>query len=479
MSKEIVVDISYSLEGTVIANPINGEEHRLGRLHAVMPQEISDVVNTIRSNHALHAGLKEAIEKRGERGHGLATTYGVLNAPFDYELGIEAKNISRAIREKGIEPRHIILAGIGGSELGATAAISAAGKQSVNYYPVTSLNNDAIVGIKQAVNPRESVLLMVSRSGTTKESTTAFEVMHSYFAEHLPKTELPSHIIQILGEDGIHAAKKKGYHTLPIVGSMSGRYTALHAANLLTMELAGVDIDGLTEGARAMYQRCFSVTATRSNPALEIAAVKYILTRQREEQYAKNIWVTSVFSPKLYKYGEWLDQLTEESLGHREDIFLTTKTAEFSNKAHSDFQNWIGGANRYLHQFVVPLESEYADILSGSNPENPAETVNDIEKAAYFGIAQSLALKDRPSFTTVTPAIDAYCMGQLMMRDMIATVYLGEVLGLHREEKTDGIGYFNQPGVQHYKGIMNHLLGNPSALRRYVSVLGSRIEAQK
>ena len=126
---------------------------------------------------SIHKQLLETFEKRSQPGHGFETDLGVINSAYDTELRETVKQTLEDISDAGITVTDVVLAGIGGSELGATAVISACGTTDVNYHPITSLNNDNISRILGSIDPKGTVLIEVSRSGTTKETLTAYKVV--------------------------------------------------------------------------------------------------------------------------------------------------------------------------------------------------------------------------------------------------------------------------------------------------------------
>ncbi len=404
--------------------------------------------------------------KKDKEDHGLGDALGVLNSPFDAQLRRAVKETVEDIKAQGTDVRYVVLAGIGGSELGATSLISTIRSRGVSYYPITSLSSDYINAILGEIHPKQTILIMVSRSGTTKETLTAYSVVRNFLKAKLGDS-WKQHCVAILGTDKQDLAKQEAEHTkVQIIGSMSGRYTGMHAANLFTMALMGVDIDKFHEGAREMLEECQTMDLQK-NQALLLAALKYRMLKT-----GRNVMTTNVFSPYLVKYGDWLDQLTEESLGQMDDIKHCTKTTELSNKLHSDFQNWLCGADIFFHQFVFPLSPQTRVI---ENPLVQGETLADIELAAYLGTVKSLAERGRPSYTTFMDKVSEKSMGQLMMRDMLSVIYLCELFKLGEVSWTEGKGYFNQPGVQAYKKIMTDLLKNRQLLAKELE----QIEGQR
>ena len=382
----------------------------------------------------------------------------VINAPRDDAIREKVKQVAQDLENSlGGPVRYIVHCGIGGSELGATMGVTACGDGRARYFPITSLNTETITKIMQELVPKETVVLKSTRSNSTMETLAGFGTFVDFLKGKLPDGEYVKHCVAIVDKK-LEGKLDQPYHFLPVEGNMSGRFSGLHAANLLTMYLNGVDIDALHEGARHMLDRCTSGKTAAENPALELAAYTYIMNVEK----GLHILNAGIFSPDMVKYGDWAGQLVEESLNHRQDISFVTKTSELSNKAHSYFQGWLEGANNTYHQFVVPLNSKAKDIVTGVKGVE-GKTLRQIEFAAYLGISEALANAGRPSYTTFMKEVNANALGQMMMRDMVATMFLGEMLGLRREyEKGKEInpGYLHQPGVEAYKVLMRGQLAN-------------------
>ncbi len=403
--------------------------------------------------------LQETYSKCPEENYGFDKPLGVINSPRDEGIRKIVKAVADDVKRSVCDIKYVIHCGIGGSELGATMLISALGTEAREFIPITSLNNDYVKKALERIEPEKTVLVKSTRSNKTKETLVAFDVFASELEKKLGEKHR-SHCVAIIGKDKEGEARDRSYHFVPIEGEMSGRYTGLHAANIFTMYLMGVDIDALHEGAENMLRKCVLNRDVERNPALEMAAYVYFMTTQ----CGKHVLNTGVFSPYLLKYGDWLGQLVEESLCHG-SLGMTTKTSELSNKAHSYYQGWIESGDSTYHQFVFPVGEKEEAVC---NPGKKDETLGDIEFAAYIGISKSLADAGRPSYTTFMKSLNEGAFGELMMRDMIATMMLGELYGLRREYisgKATDFGYFNQPGVTKYKMISESELGNLSALK--------------
>jgi len=411
--------------------------------------------------------LQEIAKKGPEENYGFNQMLGVLNSPKDENLRNTIKKVAEEVRKAVPEIEYVIHCGIGGSELGATMVIKALGKSNAEYIPITSLNNDHISKIQSRIKPEKSILIKSTRSNKTKETLTAFEVFRQKFESGY--IDYRRHCVAIVDKrlKDDESVKKECQHFIPVEGEMSGRYSALHAANLFTMHLMGADIDGLHDGALHMLNRCTQGRTIADNPALEVAVYNYLMNTTR----GKVVFNQGIFSPDLVKYGDWLGQLVEESLGHRSDIAIATKTSELSNKAHSYFQGWLEGANNTYHQFVFPLGNKEKEVIAD---KKTGETLRDIEFAEFKGISTALANKGIPNYTTFLKEINEKALGQLIMRDLVATMFLGQLYGL-RNECIDGkvkeFGYLNQPGVEAYKVIMHGILSDIPKVHDEISKL--------
>ena len=434
----------------------------------ITPQD----VERIQSSQAVQNCLDEIadVAKYGEEErYGFdKSMLAVLNAPKDDAIRADVKKLAKKLEEDLKGPvKYVVHCGIGGSELGATMMVTACGDGETKYYPITSLNHDSITRIMREIDPKQTVLIKATRSNTTLETLAAFDLFEQFMERSLG-SDYKKQCVAIVdkkleGQDSI-----AGYHFLPIEGNMSGRFTCAHAANLLTMYLNGVDVDAFHDGARHMLARCISGRTVEENPALEVAVYSYMMNREKDLL----VFNAGIFSPDLTKYGDWLGQLVEESLVHRGDIALVTKTSELSNKAHSFFQGWIQGKSITYHQFVVPANNiEGGELALKKVKGYEGRTAQQIEFAAYLGIAESLANAGRPSYTTMLERVDERTLGQLVMRDMISTMIMGELLGLRKEYENSKVinpGYLHQPGVENYKVLMRGQLAQPEKLQETI-----------
>ncbi|MBD3164541.1 hypothetical protein GF323_05025 [Candidatus Woesearchaeota archaeon] len=437
----------------------------------VKVEELEKIVHDTRLQK-LMGELKDVTKWGPDENYMYKNMQAVLNSTKDTGIIDQVKGLMDNIKSSMPQIKYVVQCGIGGSELGASALIYATMHNSQNqrrnkgieYFPITSLNNDHIARIIARIDPAKTLVLKATRSNTTMETLTAFDVFAAHLKERLGDG-YNENCVAIIGKDKEKEATDAGYHFLGIEPQMSGRFTAFHSANLLTMYAMGVDIDRFHEGGEHMLKKCVEGSTLDSNPALEQAANIYLLNTTR----GKMVLNAGVFSPDLVKYGDWLGQLIEESLVHRKDIALLTKTSELSNKAHSYMQGWLEGANVYLHQFVFPIGNHEKEIIAD---KQTGRTLTDTEFAEYKGIATSLANAGRPSYTTILSSINENALGQMMARDMVTTMMLGELYGLRKEfigGKVTDFGYLNQPGVEAYKIVMKGELKSLGNLQEQIA----------
>ena len=441
----------------------------------ISPQDIDDIVSKKVVQDFLDElqvvrAYRGRSEENGKENFGFdKSMLAVINAPRDEQIRDLVKKLGKDLEAAiGGPVKYVVHCGIGGSELAATMGATSCGTGDVKYFPITSLNNDSITRIRNEIDPEFTIVIKSTRSNTTMETLVAFGSFVDYLKDALPgkdkdgKDRYLGHCVAVVDKNLEKSIRDEGYHFLPIEGNMSGRFSGLHAANLLTMYLNRVDIDALHEGARHMLDRCTSGRTVEDNPSLEVAVYTYLMNRVK----GKAVLNAGILSPDMTKYGDWLGQLVEESLNHRADIGIATKTSEISNKLHSYFQGWLQGMNNTYHQFVVPLSIASEDIKTNVK-EVKGRTLSQIEFAEFLGSSEALANAGRPSYTTYMKEVNANALGQMMMRDMIATMFLGELLGLRKEYENGKLkepGYLHQPGVEAYKVLTRGQLANPDKL---------------
>ncbi len=363
-------------------------------------------------------------------------------------------------KNKGIEL--IVVIGIGGSYLGAKAAIEALShsfKYELNHdapqvvFAGHNLSQQYHYELMELVTKRSVAVVVVSKSGTTTEPAIAFRILKSHVENVYGKEEAKRRIIAITdGAKGVlkGIANREGYRTFTIPDNVGGRFSVLTPVGLLPIALAGIDIKKMIKGAVDMEHLCNE--RIESNPAIEYAAA-------RNEQYCngKKIEILANFNPKLQYLGEWWKQLYGESEGKGgKGIFPAS--VNFTTDLHSMGQ-YIQDGERLLFETVISVEKCNSSLQIEPEPDN-VDTLNflsgrefeECNKMAQLGT--KLAHEDGgvPNLRIEIEQLDPYNLGALFY-------FFEKACGI--SAYMIGVNPFDQPGVEAYKKNMFALLGKP------------------
>ncbi len=363
------------------------------------------------------------------------------------------KTLAAQIRESSDV---LISIGIGGSYLGARAVIEALGEgdgPEVLFAGNSLSAHDHARTLKKLGGKRFSINA-ISKSGTTTEPAVAFRLFRDLLEKNVGKDEAKKRIVATT--DAKRGALKKfadeeGYPSLVIADSIGGRYSVLSPVGLLPIAVAGIDIDALLAGAKAVADAT-AVSDVTKNPAYFYAAARNLLYRKG---YSTEIFAS--FEPRLHYIAEWWKQLTGESEG-KSHIGLYPAAVDFTTDLHSMGQ-WIQEGRRNIIETFVILDGG-EPTLAVPSAENDLDELgylqgrplSEVNKAAYE--ATSLAHRDGgvPNSTIHLAQLDAYSLGALLYFYERAIAVSGYLMGINP---------FNQPGVEAYKTNMFALLGKP------------------
>jgi glucose-6-phosphate isomerase len=347
--------------------------------------------------------------------------------------------------------------GIGGSYLGARAAIEFTVKASREdrgipvYFAGFNLSSDYLSALLRQIKGREVGVCVISKSGTTTETALAFRIVKEFLEKRFAKRKLQRRIVCIT--DSAKGALREmaqtyGYPTLDIPSSVGGRFSVLTAAGLFPISVAGVDIRKMVEGARDLEEALR--TRPLYHPAYRYAALRNILYRK-----GKSIELLSFFHPRLFYLAQWWRQLFGESEGklHR-GIF--PDMLEYTTDLHSMGQLVQEGPRNLFETFLIVERSLESMMI----PAFPADTdgfncvagkdLELVNQKAYLATAQAHFQGGVPNITLSIPECTPYWLGQLFYFFQRAVAVSGYVLGVNP---------FNQPGVEAYKKEMFRLLG--------------------
>ena len=388
---------------------------------------------------------------------------GWIDLPVDYDKE-EFARIKKAAAKIQSDSDVLLVIGIGGSYLGARAAIEflqhnfynilpkAARKTPEIYFVGNNLSSTYISNLKDVIGDRDFSINMISKSGTTTEPAVAFRVFKKMMEEKYGKAEAAKRIYCTTDKGALkHVADEEGYETFVVPDDVGGRFSVLTAVGLLPIAVSGADIDKLMEGAASMRTHCLE-DAFEDNDAMKYAAIRNILLRK-----GKSVEITCSYEPSLLYVGEWWKQLYGESEGKdQRGIFPASVT--LTADLHSMGQ-FIQDGSRIMFETVLNVETSKEEIiieeeavdLDGLNYLT-GKTLDFINKSAMTGTVLAHTDGGVPNLMVNIPEQNEYYLGQLFYFYEFACGLSGYVLGVNP---------FNQPGVESYKKNMFALLGKP------------------
>jgi len=392
----------------------------------------------------------------------------------------QADACERLAQKLGPEIDDVLILGIGGSSLGARAALHALSPAltSVGLGGGRRIhlpdNSDPWLfkALLDKLSPSRTLVLVVSKSGGTVETAAQMLCAEQWLEKSLGKAALPRHMVAITDpEQGTLRAhaRELGLPTLAIPSNVGGRFSVLTPAGLLPLFLAGIDARGLLRGAKAMAKRCENGKLLE-NPAGIIASLHTLHMRL----YQRNIHVLMPYADALRHTAAWFVQLWAESLGKRVDrkgrvveLGPTPLPAVGATDQHAQVQLFIEGPRDKLVTFVA-VDHPDTDLtipsVTGDNAYLAGHRLAELLDAERRGTALALARNGRPSLCVHLPRLDAENLGGLFFLFEAATAFAGELLD---------IDAFDQPGVEEGKRLAFGLLGRQGYEAQREAVLES------
>ena len=390
---------------------------------------------------ACEAGLEEA-KKRLWSGNESFT--GWVGLPFTYDRK-ELEDILTAAETIRSQCEVLIVIGIGGSYLGAQAAISALRTETAPeiYFAGQNLSGTYHKELLEKIKGKELCLCVISKSGTTTESSVAFSILKDELYKKYGRKEAAKRIYAITdAEKGIlrEETSREGYVSFVVPDNIGGRYSVLTAVGLLPIAVAGIDVEAMLKGAEA------AATAAKETKAdAELLAAARISLLKR----GKAIEVFEYYEPKLQFFAEWLKQLFGESEG-KDGKGIFPAALQFSADLHSMGQ-FLQDGNQIFFETVLNVLDPPGDLVV---PESAGEllagkSMNAINQAAVEGVIAAHQATGVPIMKIDIPELSPYCFGQ-MVYFFETTCALSGYL--------NGVNPFDQPGVESYKTEMRKAL---------------------
>lgn len=360
----------------------------------------------------------------------------------------------------------IVVAGIGGSYLGARAVIEAMGnsfawlvgdkKNPTILFAGNNIGEDYLSELTDYLKGKKFGVINISKSGTTTETALTFRLLKKQCEEQRGKEEAKKVVVAVTdARKGAAraAADKEGYKTFVIPDNVGGRFSVLTPVGLLPIACAGFDIRQLVAGAADMENACGKDVAYEGNPAAVYAAVRNGLY----EQAGKKIEIMVNYQPKLHYISEWWKQLYGESEG-KDGKGIFPASCDFTTDLHSMGQ-WIQEGERTIYETVISVEQPNRELLFPYDEENldglnflAGKRVDEVNKMAELGTRLAHVDGGVPNIRISVPVLNEYYIGQLIYFFEIACGISGNILGVNP---------FNQPGVEAYKKNMFALLDKP------------------
>ena len=390
---------------------------------------------------------------------------GWIDLPVDYDKE-EFARIKKAAEKIQSDSDVLVVIGIGGSYLGARAAIEFLRHGFYNnipkemrktpeiYYAGNSISGAYLQGLLDVIGDRDFSVNVISKSGTTTEPAIAFRIFKEKLEKKYGKEEAAKRIYATTDKakgalKGL--ATEEGYETFVVPDDVGGRFSVLTAVGLLPIAVSGADIDKLMEGAAAgrvlALEKDFA-----GNDAMQYAAIRNILHRK-----GKSVEVLANYEPSLHYISEWWKQLYGESEG-KDQKGIFPASVDLTTDLHSMGQ-FIQDGSRIMYETVMKIESPRGDVVIQEEPVDldglnylAGKDMNFVNDCAMNGTIMAHTDGNVPNLMVKIPAQDEYSLGQLFYFFEFAVGISGYLLGVNP---------FNQPGVESYKKNMFALLGKP------------------
>lgn len=424
-----------------------------------------DEINSMLSKEMFN--IKESLKTNYE------TNYASINAPFDSKICEEISSMINLKKKLNIES--LVVIGIGGSNLG-TLAIHQALFGSFNnensnntkiYFPDT-VDSDYLQEIIKIIendvkNGKKFLINVVTKSGTTIETISIFEIFLSILKKYSPNN-FKDYIVVTTDKNSKlwDYAIDNDLEKLEIPKNIGGRYSIFTAVGLFPLGFCGIDIRKLLCGAKDMVKKCINIINSKeeqnilSNPAATSAIIIY-----NNYLNGYNIHDTFIFYKNLNFLGSWYRQLVGESLGKKIDKFsniietgITPTISIGTTDLHSVAQLYLGGPRDKFTTFVsvnprsnifIPNMKEFYSF----NEKIQGKEIIMVMDSIVKGVKAAYKNDNRPFISMHFPKISEYCLGQFMQWKMLETIYIGCLLNVNP---------FDQPEVELYKKETKRIL---------------------
>lgn len=390
---------------------------------------------------------------------------GWIDLPVNYDKE-EFSRIKKAAEKIQGDTDVLLVIGIGGSYLGARAAIEFLRHSFYNsvskevrktpeiYYVGNNISSTYISHLKDVIKDKDFSINIISKSGTTTEPAIAFRVFKKMLEEKYGKAEAAKRIYATTDKaKGAlkNLATEEGYESFVVPDDVGGRFSVLTAVGLLPIAVSGANIDELMAGAASGRKRALE-NGFADNDAMRYAAVRNILLRK-----GKEIEIIANYEPTLHYVSEWWKQLYGESEG-KDQKGIFPAAVDLTTDLHSMGQFIQDGA-RIMFETVLNVEKSPCEVILEEEPVDldglnylAGKSVDFINKCAMNGTILAHTDGQVPNLMVHIPEQNEFYLGELFYFFEFACGVSGYMLGINP---------FNQPGVESYKKNMFALLGKP------------------
>lgn len=390
---------------------------------------------------------------------------GWLDLPVNYDKE-EFERIKKAAEKIRNDSDALIVIGIGGSYLGARAAIEMLNHSFYNmlskekrkspliFYVGNNISSTYMADLLDAIEGMDISVNVISKSGTTTEPALAFRIFKDYMEKKYGKEEAKGRIFATTDKaKGAlkNLADTEGYETFVIPDDVGGRYSVLTAVGLLPIAVSGINIDEMMQGA-ADAREAYATADLASNDCYKYAAARNVLYNK-----GKAIEILVNYEPALHYFSEWWKQLYGESEG-KDNKGLYPASVDFSTDLHSMGQ-YIQEGRRNIFETVINIEKPRREVVVESSEENidglnflAGKTMDFVNKKAFQGTLLAHNDGGVPNIVVNVPEISPYYFGYMVY-------FFEKACGI--SAYLLGINPFDQPGVEAYKKNMFALLGKP------------------
>ena len=390
---------------------------------------------------------------------------GWIDLPVDYDKEEFARIKEAAVRIQG-DSEVLLVIGIGGSYLGARAAIEFLRHNFYNmvskevrktpeiYYVGNSISSTYLKHLMDVIGERDFSVNIISKSGTTTEPAIAFRIFKEMLEKKYGKEEAAKRIYATTDKARgalKNLATEEGYETFVVPDDVGGRFSVLTAVGLLPIAVSGADIDQLMAGAADAREKALNAPY-EENDAVLYAAIRNILHRK-----GKAVEILANYEPSLHYVSEWWKQLYGESEG-KDQKGIFPASVDLTTDRHSMGQ-FIQDGSRIMYETVLNVEESTEEIVIQEEPVDldglnylKGKTVDFVNKSAMNGTMLAHTDGNVPNLVVNIPKQDEFSLGQLFYFFEFACGVSGYILGVNP---------FNQPGVESYKKNMFALLGKP------------------